>query len=342
MSRPNLSGTVVASKFHLERRLGQGHFGDVYLVEHTVLGRRAALKIVPVDASTKDAKALEAKLLSLSNHPHIVKIYSAEYWKSGSGSDFFIIEMEYVPGGDLQGLIQRGSSIPEMIGYIKNILFALDHAHPDVIHRDIKPANILLGGGGKLSDFGIALVSSTGLSASPFTYNGNLAPECYSVPPDFSPLSDLYAVGLTLFRCSNMVTNWRTARFSVPDWRAKMADGTFLSTLGYHPRVPKKLRTIINKACAKNPLKRYTSAATFRDALEALKIDRDWRATSSNRWQCEFDGSIEEINIKSVKNTFSVDYTRGGRRKAVFCKSALTQPDAERYAFNLIASTTFT
>ena len=57
--------------------------------------------------------------------------------------------MEYVPGGSLENAIKREIPIGELLSLMKNVLFALDHAHTEIIHRDFKPANILLGGGGK-------------------------------------------------------------------------------------------------------------------------------------------------------------------------------------------------
>jgi len=322
----------------LSNRLGSGHFGDVYLCDHTLLGHRSALKVIPVKASDTDALALEAKLLNLSTHPHIVKVRSAGYWTAAGSRDYFLIEMEYVPGGSLQDAIAREISIGELLPLMKNVLFALDHAHPDVIHRDVKPANILLGGGGKLSDFGIAMVSATGASASKLHYNLNLAPECLSPTKTFNVATDIFAAGLALLRSLNLIADWRATLNSVPSVRAKMAQGALLKELRFHPRVPPALVRVVRRACASDPAKRYATASDFRDALEALKVERDWRRAGADLWESE--GGAEQLVIAATKSGYAADYLRKRRRKSAFHKDGLSREAAERYVYEVIAATT--
>jgi serine/threonine-protein kinase len=246
LSRPDLSGTTVGGHFALKKRLGSGNFGDVYLCDNTLLAQESALKVVPIDPAISNAPALEAQLLNLAPHEHIVKVRSAAEWQDSATQDHLLIEMEYVPGGSLEDEIKREISIPELVSLMKNVLFALDHAHPTVIHRDVKPANILLGGGGKLSDFGIAMVAATGASASHLAYVLNRAPECFGPSATFDVATDVYAAGLTLFRALNLITDWKRALFAAftnpTGIRAQMVAGTVIESLGFHARVPKPLQ----------------------------------------------------------------------------------------------------
>jgi serine/threonine protein kinase len=340
MSRPNLSGHVLASKYILKKRIGNGHFGDVYIGTHAVIGREFALKVVEVDSSSINSQNLESSLQLVSMHSHIAKVESAEYWQGPDGKHFCLIEMEFVPGGSLADKIIKDISLNELIFTMKNILFALEHAHGfGIIHRDVKPANILCGGGGKLSDFGIAMVPATGASAGAYFYGGNLAPECFENPRIFSEQSDIFAAGLTLLRGLNLSKNWKIDRQAVPDWRQKMAIGKFVEKWGFHPRVPKKLRAIVRRACHPDRSHRYQTAAEFRDALEAIRIDRDWVRVSKTNWQCSHFGIPEEIAITTSSSAFIVEYRRNGRKNRSRCRKITTFVDAEAYAHASIAET---
>ena len=227
---------------------------------------------------------------------------------------------------------------------MKNVLFALDHAHPNVIHRDVKPANILLGGGGKLSDFGIAMIAATGASVSNLQYVLNFAPECFPPSSTYDVATDIYAAGLTLFRAVNLITDWKASLLAAftnrPGVISQMRAGTLVNGLGFHPRVPKPLQKIVKTSCAKLPTKRYATAAAFRDALEGLKFARDWRRIPPDTWECLFKGSSEQLIISSRRGALDVDYTRNGRRKSALHRSGLTQDDAFNYVYETIAQTT--
>jgi serine/threonine-protein kinase len=334
----------VGGHFALKKRLGGGNFGDVYLCDNTMLAQESALKVVSIDPAISNAPALEAQLLNLSQHAHIVKVRSAAEWQDATGKDHLLIEMEYVLGGSLEDAIRTEIPIGELVSLMKNVLFALDHAHPDVIHRDVKPANILLGGGGQLSDFGIAMVASTGASVSNLAYVLNRAPECFPPSSTFDVATDIYAAGLALFRALNVVTDWKRsllAAFTNPAGALdQMKAGTVIEGVGFHPRVPKALQKVVKKACAKHASKRYPSAAAFRDALESLKIDRDWRRIAPDTWECLYKGLSERLVITGKGILFEVDYTRNGRRKLSKHRSGLTQADALKYVYELIAETT--
>lgn len=340
MSRTDLSGTVVGSSFSLNRRIGTGNFGDVYLCNQVVLNRDSALKVVRTTSADFLSNVLEPELQHLVAHPQIVRVESAEVWIDASQNPHILIEMEIMEGGSLQDAIQNDISLRDAVSALKDALFALHHAHSfGIIHRDVKPGNILFGrNGAKLSDFGIAMAVSRRVRVSNFIYNANLAPESIHAPV-FNPQSDVYAAGLALFRAVNNIKNWRSTRATLTDWKASFLAGTVVKDLGFQDHVPKKLQRIIKKACHADPTKRYASSAAFRDALERLSFERDWKPTA-NGWECMHSGKAERICITQKGSSWSVDCFRGQNRRRPACKSGLTEARAKAYAASVIAETT--
>src|SRR5262245_48612773 len=145
--------------YPIERELGRGGMGIVYLGKDTKLGRQVAIKILP-DAFAQDPERLarferEAKTLASLNHPQIAAIYGFE-----KSAGLHALVMELVAGDDLSQRIARGAiPIDEALPIAKQIAEALEAAHEQgIIHRDLKPANIKVRPDGtvKVLDFGLA------------------------------------------------------------------------------------------------------------------------------------------------------------------------------------------
>jgi formylglycine-generating enzyme required for sulfatase activity len=150
--------------YEIEKLLGAGAMGQVYLARQVRLDQRCALKVLP-EAFTKSADfekrfEREGRSLAKLDNPNIVRVLYA-----GVAENLHFLAMEYVPGGTLEDLLEkRGGRLPEKEArrFLGEILAALAYAHGEgVIHRDLKPANILIGKNGacKLADFGLALVA---------------------------------------------------------------------------------------------------------------------------------------------------------------------------------------
>lgn len=149
--------------YELQKFLGEGGMGQVFLARHETMRRLCALKILPrtlaVQASFVRRFRSEAQLMASLSHPHIVGIHNFDR----SDGEFFI-EMEFVDGGDLQQKIhahRRGVPPLEVQDILRQILEAVAYAHDQsVIHRDLKPSNILINkeGAVKIADFGLAAV----------------------------------------------------------------------------------------------------------------------------------------------------------------------------------------
>ena len=202
------------SRYSLERKLGQGGMGEVYLARDPTLGRQVALKILP-SAFASDPERLgrftqEAMLASALSHPNVAHIY-----EMGESGGIWFITMEYVEGQPLSVVLQSGPLPAREVTRIGlQVADVLDAAHSKgIIHRDIKPANLMLDSRGhiKVLDFGLAkrdahsdppeetqLVTSTGVVLGTVRY---MSPEqALGKPVDHR--TDLFSLGLVLYEAA--------------------------------------------------------------------------------------------------------------------------------------------
>jgi serine/threonine protein kinase/Flp pilus assembly protein TadD len=147
-------------RYRVQRLLGSGGMGSVYLAEHRVLERAVALKVINPellsDPGMVERFRSEAKAAARLSHPNVVTVYDAET----AGQGHFLV-MEYVPGTDLaRTVVERGPlPVSAACDYIAQAALGLQHAHQHgMVHRDITPRNLMLTGDGrvKVLDFGLA------------------------------------------------------------------------------------------------------------------------------------------------------------------------------------------
>jgi serine/threonine protein kinase len=196
---------VVADRYDLEREIGRGGMGAVWLGRDTVLGREVALKRIGMmpGAQSPDLQRAEraARLAARLNHPHVVAVFDLV-----EDDDETWLVMEYVEGITLSAFVQRdGALIPdEAAPLMRQAADALAAAHEaGIVHRDVKPSNMLVNPAGevKLTDFGIARAEAdasltrTGLVTGSPAY---LAPEVAS-GSTASEASDVWSLGATLY-----------------------------------------------------------------------------------------------------------------------------------------------
>jgi beta-lactam-binding protein with PASTA domain len=273
MARTDLTGTLVADRYRLERKLGSGGMADVWLAEDQELGRHVAVKILHEryanDEQFVERFRREATHAAGLSHPNIVSIYDR-----GVADGSYYIVMEYIEGRTLKELIvTRGPCpLPVGISYTRQILAALRYAHKNgIIHRDIKPHNVIVDREGrvKVADFGIARAG-----ASEMTEAGSivgtaqyLSPEqARGAPVDES--SDLYSTGIVLYE---LLTGTVPFTGETPvEIAMKHLSQTPEAPSARRPDIPPDLDFVVLRALAKEPAERYRTAAELDRDLELI------------------------------------------------------------------------
>src|SRR4051812_14921509 len=213
LPRRELIGTVV-NNYRLTRLIGQGGMGSIYLAEHQVIGRRAAIKFLRREFVERNELAdrliNEARAAHTVGHPNIVEVLDAGWWE---GQPY--ITMEFLEGESLAERLARVGRLPieTAVAIAVQTASALGAAHErEIVHRDLKPDNVFLARAStmapervKVLDFGIAKLRSDLYTRQVKTYVGALlgtpvymAPEqCRSEAIDGR--TDVYALGAVLF-----------------------------------------------------------------------------------------------------------------------------------------------
>ena len=203
---PGASGPrLVLGRYRLERRLGAGGFGVVWLGWDEKLEREVAVKAIPREDGSGERVEREARAAARLNHPGIVAVYELSW----DEHDVYLVS-ELVRGRTLAELVRAGAIADRDVARIGVALCdALDHAHArGVIHRDVKPQNVMVvadpaagAGFAKLADFGVAHV----VSDSPLTQTGDVVGTLAYMAPEqaegrgVGPASDVYSLALTLY-----------------------------------------------------------------------------------------------------------------------------------------------
>jgi eukaryotic-like serine/threonine-protein kinase len=261
--------------FELERKLGIGGMGVVYLGTYLKNGRKMAVKVLAPEMSA-DGRLLrrflrEMAILSRLRHPHIVR-----YYGGGKDKTQHFYAMEFMDGGSVEQMLKKKGrfTCDEAIAYARQVALALEYAHNHgIIHRDLKPANLFLGKDGlvKLGDFGIARdTQATALTAAGRTVGtyAYMAPEQISGKPPVSRKTDLYALGCVMFE---MLTG-------KPPFTAPTAAEMLFAHLEEEPPnvasavpdCPVWLDRLVSKLLEKDPEERYYDALALQVALDEV------------------------------------------------------------------------
>ncbi|HET8539733.1 MAG TPA: serine/threonine-protein kinase [Anaeromyxobacter sp.] len=302
-----LVGKVIADRYRLLSVLGQGGMGSVYKAEHIRMGKALALKILRGDFAQEDGAVErfrdEAQIVSRLSHPHTIAVFDFGEIDDGSG---FYLAMEYVPGKDLSVVLRESGGLSEarVVDIGGQILGSLAEAHDaGVVHRDIKPGNVMLmqtrSGEDwvKVLDFGIAKLREDGgaarASASTTSAGAIVGTPNYLAPEQargdaVDGRADLYAVGCLLHELATGHPPFQatspmavvTAHLQQPPPRA---DGA--------PGVTRRLADVLQRALAKRPEERFSSADAMRDAL--LAAEREAAAPARRPASPNVTGELE-------------------------------------------------
>jgi serine/threonine protein kinase len=270
--------SLQVGKYDIQKLLGKGATGTVYLARDTFTGKEVALKTIepevfrdPEFGTVYRSQLLnEAALAGKLRHPHIVAILDAVV-----GEDSGHIAMELVTGGDLSAHAKPDKLLP--VADVLQIGFkccgALDYAAKEgIVHRDIKPANIMIASGSdvKIADFGAAI-----LKKSQIVQTAALGSPYYMSPEqvqsrELSFHSDMYSLGVVLYELLTGRKPFLAENLeALIDKIVKLAP---LAPSEVRPGLPKALDPVILRALAKSPAQRYATWQEF--ALELSKHDQ--------------------------------------------------------------------
>ncbi|MEP7064980.1 MAG: serine/threonine-protein kinase [Gemmatimonadota bacterium] len=257
----------------MERELGRGGMGVVYLAHDVKLDRDVAIKVLPPmlagAAEVRERFLREARTAARLSHPNIVAIHRADEIDSRV---FFA--MGYIAGESLAERLRRtGPLAPaEAVPIIRDVALALAYAHErGIVHRDIKPENILLDastGRAMVTDFGIARVAE----AAPLTMTGQVLGSVHYMSPEqvsgdkLDGRSDLYSLGVVGFQAlsGRLPFDNESASAVIVSHVTKAAP----SLLSVAPGVPAPLASVIDAYLAKSPDARYATGAALARALD--------------------------------------------------------------------------
>jgi serine/threonine-protein kinase len=272
-------GHTVAGKYKIERLLGEGGMGAVYVAENVVLQKRVALKVLSADMqrtpNAVERFMREAVSASQVKHPAIVEVYDAG---AEGGSPW--IAMELLNGESLRDRLVRVSRLSpqEAVSIIKQVLPALAAVHDrGIVHRDLKPDNLFLEQRDgsvqvKILDFGIAKAT---IAATNLTSTGTvlgtafyLAPEQARDAASVDHRTDIYAIGAILYECMSGRTPYQAE--SVTELIARMFTEDPPSLTFTAPHVPPELANIVQACLARDINMRPQNARELLAHLERL------------------------------------------------------------------------
>jgi eukaryotic-like serine/threonine-protein kinase len=277
----SLTGKVVG-RFAIQRPLGAGGMGQVYLAEDTILQRVVAIKrMAPsLQENDRDRKRLlkEAQRASALNHPNIASIYDVI-----EDRDELLLVMEYVEGTTLRAATHQRPDVPAFLNIAIQCADGLAAAHQkEIVHGDIKPENLMLTPSGrvKILDFGVArrptlATGSDSPTASLATMTGSLsgtpaymAPEVLTEKP-YDGRADIFSLGLVFYEMLGGPQPFQTDSFIATVARVLHDEIPSLNTIA--AKVPPGLDAIIQHMLAKDPAARYAKAEDVAADLRAVQ-----------------------------------------------------------------------
>src|SRR5574341_655146 len=294
---------ALAGEYQLEKELGAGGMGVVFLARDTALDCHVAIKIIRPELATARATERflrEAQLLAHLKHPNIMPVHRA-----GEAGGFAYYVMDYCEGETLQARLDRGPlSLGEVVRLGRQLLEGLEVVHQaGLVHRDIKPANVfLLGDRAVLGDFGLAVPERVGASAptepAGFVGTPGYTPPEQAAGEDVTARTDLYAVGVVLYEAATCKRWYAPAPEGAPDWSL----------------VPVAVRPALRRALAWSPQRRWQDAASFRRALTRGARRQMWRVPGAAGalavmavlagvvWPSPPDGSTRRVRVRPFES----------------------------------------
>lgn len=286
-------GQVVADRYRLDRRIGQGGMGSVWAASHMVTRRAVALKFLRRSEESEESRRRflrEARAASAVSHPNVVEVL--DFLEVSEGSPVLVLEL--LEGESLTGRLARVGklSVAQTAEIMSAVVSAVGAAHAEgIIHRDLKPDNIFLqrerGGGSvvKVLDFGIAKVTmlddDTRKDAG-LTHTGAIlgtpvymSPEQVFAEADLDHRADIWALGIILYRCLSGIVP--TEAPSVGQVYKIIVAGSIAPLREVAPHVPPELAALIDGMLSRD---RSARPSDLRPVLQVLQRFAEREASS--------------------------------------------------------------
>ena len=273
-------GTQIG-RYEIQRRLGRGGMGSVYVAHDPVLGRMVAIKMFDGDLDVPDARerfSREARAAAALSHPNIVTIFDFGEFASQP-----YIVMEYVPGETMANLIRRKTSITiaDKLRWMEDLCAGAGYAHQmSVVHRDIKPANLMLDRSGRLKilDFGIArMIGVASNTAVMIGTPGYMAPEQITGAP-VDHRTDQFSIGVVLYELLAYAEPFPGDTLPMITHKIVHEEPTPLEQLA--PDLNPDIIAIVRQAMRKRSVERFKNAEALRLAIARVRrlyeSDEDW------------------------------------------------------------------
>jgi eukaryotic-like serine/threonine-protein kinase len=281
---------ALAGEYSLQRELGRGGMGIVYLARDVQLDRDVAIKVLPAHlaqtAESRERFVREARTAAGLSHPHIVPIH-----RVGEAGGFVFFIMSYVEGETLGERLRRLGPLPpaDAMRVMREVAWALAYAHGrGIVHRDVKPDNILLEastGRALVTDFGIA---HGGAGPAPVTDPGKIMGTAHFMSPEQAanePIdgrSDLYSLGVVGYLAASGRLPFEAP--SLPALLVRQATEAPPSVLRVSPGLPSALVAAIDRCLARDPAGRFADGEAMAAALAPAPDTRPALPATLRAW----------------------------------------------------------
>lgn len=273
-------GSIIGGKLQVERIIGQGAMGVVYLATDLTLARRVAVKVILPELLGDDRQRRrferEARATASLSSEHAVRVLDV----NGEAEEPYLV-MEYLEGRTVQEVVLGNGPVPAPLAadWMLQALDAIAEAHAqNLVHRDVKPGNLFLADRRgrepiiKVLDFGmvkdldptVTRMTKTGAALGSPAY---MAPEQVRAAPDLDARADVWSIGATLYEMLTGKLAFDGAQ--LPDLLRAILEGQPEPLRKGRPHIPEALERIVNRCLAKDRNDRYDNAADVAEAVHA-------------------------------------------------------------------------
>ncbi|MDA1194360.1 MAG: serine/threonine-protein kinase [Planctomycetota bacterium] len=261
--------------YQIDKKIGAGGMGGVYLAEQVSLHRKVALKVLndnfAADSAFVDQFVNEARAAGALNHPNVVQVYDVS-----SDQGYYYFSMEVMPGGSIEDKVREGP-----VAWADGLNWFIDSANAlifarkrEILHRDVKPDNLMIGedGSAKLCDLGLAKKSEVsdlmdqGIIGTPHF----ISPEAIRRKPDIDHRTDLYSLGCTFYRIFAGKNPYPAG--SVKEILLGHLNKPVPRINALNRDVPREIDEVVAKLMAKDPAERFETPEDLLRDLDRIRV----------------------------------------------------------------------